>query len=342
MDVTNFEQKDRQEWDHFVEFSADGTLFHTIGWKRIIERTFGYKSHYLLVREGDEILALLPLFLIQKLIRGKALISVPFGVYGGVCGIQEKAEKLVLEKSQQFAEEMGVDFLELRHTEENCFSLPTKDLYVTFRRGIFPSDEENLKAVPRKQRRMIRQGINHDFKSKMSGEEYLKNFYHIYTQSLRNLGTPAFPFSFFQAIFDEFGERCKILSVWFKGDMVAGVLTFFYKNHVMPYYAGALPDYFKFGVNDFMYWELMSYGCKNGYKIFDFGRSKRETGAFKFKEHWGFDPTPLPYQYFLPKDGKLPDLSPANPKIQPLIKMWKQFPLPVANFLGPRIVRYFP
>jgi len=294
------------------------------------------------VREGDKILAVLPLFLAKKILRGKALISVPFGVYGGVCGIDENAERMLIEKAQQHAEELGADFLELRHTEENSFSLPTKDLYVTFRRQIFPSDEENLKAVPRKQRRMIRQGINHNFKSQMGGGEYLNKFYHIYTQSLRNLGTPAFPFSFFSKIIDEFGERCKILSVWSEREVVAGVLTFFYKNQVMPYYGGALPGYFKFGVNDFMYWELMSYGCKKGYQIFDFGRSKRETGAFKFKEHWGFDPTPLRYQYFLPKGGKLPDLSPANPKIQPLIKMWKRFPLPLANFLGPRIVRYFP
>jgi FemAB-related protein (PEP-CTERM system-associated) len=342
VDVTLFEQKDRQEWDQFVDFCSKGTLFHTIGWKTVIERVFGYESRYFVVRERGRILALLPLFLVKKLIRGKALISVPFGVYGGVCGIHENAERLIIEKAQQLAKELGVDFLEFRHTEENSFSLPTKDLYVTFRRPIFPSDEENLKAVPRKQRRMIRQGINHNFKSQMGGGEYLKNFYYIYSQSLRNLGTPAFPFSFFQAISDEFGERCKILSVWSEGEMVAGVLTFFYKNHVMPYYAGSLPEYFKFAVNDFMYWELMSYGCKNGYKTFDFGRSKRDTGAFKFKEHWGFDPIPLPYQYFLPKDGKLPNLSPANPKIQPLIKMWKRFPLPLANFLGPRIVRYFP
>ena len=110
----------------------------------------------------------------------------------------------------------------------------------------------------------------------------------------------------------------------------------------MPYYGGGLAAYLRFAVYDFMYWELMRYGWEHGYKVFDFGRSKQDTGAFHFKRHWGFEPQPLHYQFFLPQGGPIPNVNPTNPKFRPLITLWKQLPLPMANWLGPSIIKYLP
>jgi hypothetical protein len=86
----------------------------------------------------------------------------------------------------------------------------------------------------------------------------------------------------------------------------------------------------------------MRYAREQGYKIFDFGRSKRGTGAFDFKRHWGFEPEPLHYQYYLPKGGLIPDINPLNPKLKIFISLWKKFPLPIANFFGPKVIKYLP
>jgi len=76
---------------------------------------------------------------------------------------------------------------------------------------------------------------------------------------------------------------------------IAGVMTFFFRDQVVPYYAGSDFNYRRLAPNDFMYWELMRYGRENGYKIFDYGRSKQDTGSYHFKRHWGFEPEPLAY-----------------------------------------------
>ncbi|MCA9422750.1 MAG: GNAT family N-acetyltransferase, partial [Nitrospira sp.] len=184
--------------------------------------------------------------------------------------------------------------------------------------------------------------ISHGLQSKIGGAELLKDFYFVYSSSLRNLGTPAFPFRYFEHLFQELGEQCKILSVIYQDKVVASVLTFFYQDQVMPYYGGGLPEYQRYSIYDFMYWELMRFGWEHGYKVFDFGRSKQDTGPFHFKRHWGFEPQALPYQYFLPKGGTIPNVNPLNPKFQPLIALWKRLPLPIANQLGPFLIKYLP
>jgi len=342
MEVRVLRNEDHKQWDAYVLTTQQGSLFHTIAWKKVLEGTFSYGSIFLAAYDEGRICGILPLFVVPKPLKGHVMVSVPFGVYGGVVAERPEAIQALLNAGKNVAIEKGSDSLEFRQIEKIDESLPTKDLYCTFVREIFDGEEKNMAAIPRKQRRMIRQGIGHGLESKIGGPECLKDFYFVYTSSLRNLGTPAFPFRYFEHLFQELGEQCKILSVTYEGKVVAAVLTFFYQEQVMPYYGGGLPEYQKYAIYDFMYWELMRYGWEHGYRVFDFGRSKQETGPFHFKRHWGFEPQALPYQYFLPKGGSIPNVNPLNPRIQPLIALWKRLPLPLANQLGPFLIKYLP
>ncbi len=342
MQINSYTPVSRGPWDDFVARSSEGTFFHTINWKTVIEKVFGYTSMYYLVMQDEVIKGVLPLFLVKKPLRGHVLISIPFGVYGGICAESSEAVELLQRKAESLSRELAVDFLELRHVQAKAIDLPIKELYYAFSREIYDGEEKNMMAIPRKQRRMIRQGKNHQLESKVGGKEFLKEFYMIYTTSLRNLGTPAFPYRFFEALLDVLGGQCKILSVWYQNQMAAAVMTFCYQDQLLPYYGGGLPQFLRYAVYDFMYWELMRYGWEHGYKVFDFGRSKQGTGAYDFKRHWGFEPKPLQYQYYLPKGGAIPNVSPTNPKFQPFISIWKTLPLSVANLLGPQIIKYLP
>ncbi len=340
--IQYYTENDRESWDGYVMRSKDATFFHLIGWKDVMESTFNYTSCYLMAKEGEKTRGILPLFHIKSLLFGRFLVSVPFGVYGGICADNSEAAELLFEEGKKLATRLKVDYLELRNLNQNWHNnLPTKDLYVTFRREIFEDLDKNMAAIPRKQRRMIRIGIKNGLHSKMEGD-YLKDFFEVYAHSVRNLGTPVFPYSLFKNFMDVFGDCCKILSIWQHDRMVAGVMVFFFKDTVMPFYAGALKDSYKYAANDFMYWELMKYGCENGHKLFDFGRSKKGTGPYDFKIHWGFEPETLPYQYHLVKQGEVPNLSPANPKFKPLIELWKRLPLPITKAIGPKFIKYFP
>ena len=91
--------------------------------------------------------------------------------------------------------------------------------------------------------------------------------------------------------------------------------------------------------NDFKYWELMRRSCERGLKVFDYGRSKQGTGSYSFKKNWGFEPTPLHYEYRLYKRDSVPQNNPANAKYRLLIQAWRRLPVSFANWLGPYLVR---
>ena len=329
------------EWDAFVRTSDEGTPFHLTAWKRAVAETFDFPAHYLVARQGHRIEGVLPLFEVRGPLGGKALISVPYGVYGGICATSAAARWALAGRAEALAQDRRAAYVELRQRHEQGLGLPTKSLYVSFARAISKSDEENAAAIPRKQRRMTRLGATHGLRAEI-GRDHFDDFYEIYAHSLRNLGSPVFPRTFLRGILDAFDKDCQILTVWRDDRMVAGVMTLFYEDQVLPYYGGALREAFRYAVNDFMYWELMRHAAAAGYRIFDFGRSREGTGSYDFKRHWGFEPVALPYQYVLLRNARPPNLSPANPRFKLATRVWKRFPFAVTKALGPCVTRYLP
>jgi FemAB-related protein (PEP-CTERM system-associated) len=340
MHVTEL-RNDTAGWDAFVRASGDGTPFHLLAWRRAVERAFGHRAHYLLARRDGRIEGVLPLFSVRGLAGGVALVSVPYAVYGGICATSDDARHALLDAAVALGHRVGASYIELRHRQDQGLDLPTKSLYVTFRRAISKDDEENLRAIPRKQRRMTRQGEKHGLSATV-GREHLDAFYEIYARSLHRLGSPVFPRTLLRGVFDAFDPDAELLAVWRGGRLVAGVLTLFHGDEVVPYYGAALEEALPWAANDFMYWELMRYAAQKGCRIFDFGRSRVGTGPYDFKRHWGFEPEPLPYQYVLLRAKRVPDLSPTNRRFHHAVRAWKRLPLPVTKALGPLLTRYLP
>jgi FemAB-related protein (PEP-CTERM system-associated) len=376
INIRIYTTSDKKSWDEYVLQHPDGTLFHLTSWKEVIEQTFRHKSFYLLATNGGniprgesnfnkqssdnelsaknyepstksyglgcdstQIVGIFPLFRIKSLFFGNYLTSIPFAETGGVLADSEKVAKNLLDRAIKLSKDNGCDYLELRNKRQ--FSeLPCKSLYYNFRREIFEDPDQNLKAIPRKARRMVRQGEKFGLTSEI-GNHLLTEFYEILARSYHKLGTPIFPLKFFKNFIKTFKNEARILLIRNKDNTpIASVLTFFYKDQVLPYYAGSLFEYRKLAPNDFMYWELMQYGCEKGYKIFDFGRSKLDTGSFNFKRHWGFEPVQLAYQYYLNRINEIPDQSPANPKYQKKIELWRKLPFSLTKIFGPPIARY--
>jgi FemAB-related protein (PEP-CTERM system-associated) len=329
------------EWDAFVRSRPDGSPFHLLSWRRVVGRTFRHRSHYLLAVRGGAIEGVLPLFEIRGLLGGRGLVSVPYGVYGGICAASDGARMALLEASRQLGRRLGASYVELRHRQGQQLDLPTKTLYVTFSRPISASEQENLEAIPRKQRRMTRQGEKHGLRHEL-GVQHLDDFYEVYAQSVHQLGSPVFPRELFRAIVEEFGKDCELLTVWKDQSLCAGVLTLYHEDQVLPYYGGSRSAASRLAVNDFMYWRLMCHAAAAGFRVFDFGRSREGSGPYHFKRHWGFEPAPLPYQYLLLNGGEIPNLSPSNPRMRLAVEAWKRLPYCATKLIGPPLTRYLP
>ena len=330
---------DAARWDAYVDRHLEGGFFHLYGWREVLERSVGFRSHYLMALRGEELVGVLPLMRVKSVLFGDALVSLPFCVQGGVIADDPCAERALLAAASELAERLGVDYLELRHTRAVATDWPTKsETYVLFKRELSADVEENMKAIPRKQRAMVRKGIGAGLVSR--DETSLDHFFHIYATSVRNLGTPVFPRRYFETLYQVFAQRCRVTTVFNGADAVSSVLSFVYKDTVMPYYGGGVPAARDLKAYDFLYWEVMRTACEQGIRYFDYGRSKRDSGSYSFKKNWGFEPEPLHYQYHLVKQRALPDRNPNNPKYALAVDTWKKLPLPLANFLGPFVSPY--
>jgi FemAB-related protein (PEP-CTERM system-associated) len=328
----------RAAWDAFVRAHADGTFFHRADWAGVLERAFGHRTHYLYAEQDGAIAGVLPLAEVRSLLFGHALVSTPFCVYGGVLAATDGARAALTEAACARAREVGAGYLELRNRAPQNATWPTKQLYVTFRKAIEADDEGNLAAIPRKQRAMIRKGIAAGLVA--APEPGVDALYACYAESVRNLGTPVFSKRYLSVLREAFGDDCEVLVVRHEGEAVAAVMSFYFRDEVLPYYGGGLARARDLKANDFMYWEVMRRAAARGVRVYDYGRSKLDTGSYSFKKNWGFEPEPLHYEYHLVRARAMPDLSPKNPKYHAFIEGWKRLPMPVATRLGPWLARH--
>ena len=339
LNVRPAREGDAAAWDAFVLALPEATFFHRFGWRRVIEQAFRHRTHFLLAENNGRIEGVLPLAEIKSRLFGHSLVSSPFCVYGGIAASTPEARTMLDARAVQLASELGVGHLEYRDRDvSHDETWPGTDLYVTFRKEIDPDVEKNMLAIPRKQRAMVRKGIKNELRSEL--EAGVEGFFAVFSDNVHRHGTPALPKRYFALLREVFGDDCEVMLVRAPdGQVVSGVLSFYFRDEILPYYAGDMEAARGLAANDFKYWELMRRACERGLKVFDYGRSKVGTGPYGFKRNWGFEPRPLHYRYKLINSTRVPENNPNNPKYRLFIEAWRRLPLPVANFLGPSIVR---
>jgi FemAB-related protein (PEP-CTERM system-associated) len=325
-------------WDAFVMDCPEATFFHRCGWQRIMQDVFHHTSHFLYAELDGAIVGVLPLAHVKSWLFGNSLVSLPFAVYGGVASNLPAARKVLEAEAKRLATRLGVAHIEWRNVVSQHSDWPLQDLYVTFRKEIYALVADNLNAIPRKQRAMVRKGIANSLCSQL--DDGVDQFHSLYAENMHRHGTPAHSKRYFSALRAEFGSDCEILTVLGPdGHALSSVLSFYFRDEVLPYYAGDHRSARQLAANDFKYWELMRRACERQVKVFDFGRSKMGTGSYDFKKHWGFVPEPLFYEYSLLSRQDIPRNNPSNAKFKWAIEAWRKMPLSLANCLGPLVVR---
>jgi FemAB-related protein (PEP-CTERM system-associated) len=342
MRIQPYQDDHRAAWDAFVLGHPESTVFHLTAWKRTIEREFGFESRYLLAEEHGQICGLLPLFRSANWVQGGTLISTPFAVYGGICSDGAAAHLVLREAACRVAVDEGVNYLELREPLRPFGDgFLTKELYVTFEQQLNQDPAQLLRGFPKDTRYMIRKAQKSGLRAVRDNAQ-LDLFYEIYAQSVRNLGTPVFSKRFFKIVLDEFSDAVEITVIWHESKALAAVLSFRFRDSILPYYGGSLMEGRQFAANNFMYWEVLRSACERGFHTFDFGRSKLGTGSYFFKTQWNMRERPLPYQFYLVRRKSLPNFSSVNPHFKLAIEVWKRLPFRLTRTFGPTLIRMFP
>lgn len=327
---------DAADWDAFVLAQPSAGAFHRWGWRDVLAARFGHRPHFLVAERDGRIEGVLPLVEIRSRLFGHSLGSLPFCPYAGPVAGEPAVRDALIDHAIELARSVGAAHLELRGLDRVRPLWPAQDLYVTFRRAIVADHDRNLDAIPRKQRAMVRKGIKNGLSERIGD---LDAFFGMYCDNVHRHGTPGQSKAFFRDLQRTFGPDCEVLTVHARdGRAVSGVVTLYFRDEVLPYFAGDTFEARELAANDFKYWRVMCRAAERGCSTFDFGRSKLGTGPYNFKRNWGFEPHPLAYEYWLSPGRAVPQNNPLNPRYRLMIETWRRLPRPFVQWLGPKVV----
>ena len=335
------EKHNESDWAAYIEKSAHAVLAHQLEWRFVVEETFGHQSFYLTAYRQQRIVGVLPLFFVNSIFFGRFLVTSPFLTFGGIISDDEEAECALVEKAIQLTRELNADYLEIRNEIPCGYISNTKCDYYTLVIDLSNGEEKIWNSLLHPTaRRNIKKARKAGLEV-VESQRYLDDFVEINARNMRRLGTPAHNGKFFRNILKYFPESI-LLMVRYKEISIGGMLLVKFKDTILMPWVGSLQEYFHMRPNNLLYWNAIVRACRDGFRFLDFGRSKWDSGTFRFKQQYGAQPKELYYQFFLNKAKKIPDIDPENNAFKPLISIWRRLPLPVVNSIGPHIICNIP
>lgn len=345
--VESLDDRRSAQWDAFVDAHPHASIYHLTGWRTVIERSFAHKCHYLLASESDgTVVGVLPLTEIKSLLFGHYMVSLPFFTYGGPLSASLEAEQALLRAAEKLAVELQVSHLELRCQAPLVTQWPraeqtTRTDKVTLVLELADTEAGLLKQLSSQRRSQIKKGKAAE-PTILEGVEHIDDFYYAYARNMRDLGTPVYDRKFFKTIVEAYPQQTHVVSIRVGDQVAAGALVVGYRDKLEVPWVSTIRDFNSVFINITMYWALLQLAQRQGYRRFDFGRSSRDSGTYKFKRQWDAVPQQLYWHYWTANAASMPNLTPNNPKYAVAVKLWKHLPLAVANALGPHIVRNLP
>jgi FemAB-related protein (PEP-CTERM system-associated) len=337
LSIVLYDPAREKDWDTYVESSPQAVFAHHLGWKRVVEETFGHHAFYLMAYRQNQVVGLLPLFLFKSLIFGRYLATSPFLTFGGLISDDENAAGALVQRAEQIAGETKAGYIEIRNSRIYSQLPHTKDDYYTLILDMSSGEkavwDTKLKTTAKRNVRKAQQSLE-----VVEGHTHIDEFIRINARNMHRLGTPAHGDRFFHNIIKFFPESM-LLMVRTRQEFVGGMLLVSFKDTVLMPWVGALEKYFELRPNNLLYWEAIAYSIRRGFRFFDFGRSKFDSGTFRFKAQYGAEPVPVFYQYYLNTTREVPNVDPDSAKYRVLVNVWKKLPHNLVNLVGPAIIR---
>ena len=328
------------DWDMFVAEAPSASLTHLSGWTELAREVFGHRVLFLEARDASGALAgVLPIVQQRHRLLGNFATSVAFFTYGGVLAADPQVAEQLMSRAADAADALGCRYLEFRDTQPRADRWSRRSDKVALQLGLPRSFDELAKRLGSKLRSQVKRAEREGLGRRIGSVELLDDFYAVFAENMRDLGTPVYPKRFFEAILRRFESHCRLIVIDWQGrPAAAGFLTFWRDRTEIPW-ASCRAEAKPIGVNMKLYWEVLAVAIERGCSVFDFGRSTVDSGTDRFKRQWGAQPAPL-YWYRWERTPAGSEAAAGDGKgraMQWATAIWQRLPLRVANTLGPLI-----
>ncbi|MBN2021257.1 MAG: FemAB family PEP-CTERM system-associated protein [Pirellulales bacterium] len=315
----------------------------SVRWLGALGEGLGHRVFCVEAARGGQTAGILPLVFVRSLLFGRFLVSLPYLNVGGAIADEESVAVAMVDRAVALADELDVKRLELRH--EVAIAHPalghTLDTKVHMRLDLPGSSEALWESFDPKVRNQIRKGEKHDFEVVWGREPLLDDFYDVFAQNMRDLGTPVFGWRLFERILAHFPDEAELCVLRREGRAAAGAILVHGPGMTEVPSASSLRAASATNANMLMYWHLLGRTIERGRPVFDFGRSTVGSGTYRFKKQWGARPHPAVWQYHV-RAGSVDALRLESGKFDLAVQVWRRLPVWLTRRLGPRIVRGIP
>ena len=339
--VSLIAKEEAADWDRYVRGQQSATIYHLHSWRDLITDVFQRETYYLAAKQDTRISGVLPLVRLKSIIFGDFLVSLPYVNYGGVLADSSTAAQALIMQGCQIADDLNVRHMELRHTVDYD-ELETRRDKVSMHLQLQHDSDLQWKMLGSKLRAQIKRPQRENAVCEIGGVELVDNFYGVFAEKYRDLGTPVYSRLLFSSILRRFPDAAKVVLIKVDGVAVAASIVLGFGGKLEVPWAASVRSADRFGVNMLLYWSMIKFAIEAGYHTFDFGRSTPDSGTYRFKKQWGAQPVALYWHYFLRNGSEMPRLNAGNPKYRLAIGLWKRMPVWLANVIGPRIVKNLP
>ncbi|MDD5253478.1 MAG: GNAT family N-acetyltransferase [Candidatus Nanoarchaeia archaeon] len=348
MEIINLNKENEKVWDDYLEKNSRSSIFHTLEWKNIIEKTYNFKPLYFLAINNNEVKGIICSFLTSSLIFGKKIVSTPFNFYNQPLFEDEEAGNLLINKLKEIGLEEKVKYIELKaledlkiqnnelkkHPHYFISNLKLEDTEEKIEAKYYDRLRKNLRTL---RRNAEKNNIKVDFSDK---EEDLKQFYNVLVKIYRDKHNMICqPYSLYKNMKEIFKERFKLLTAKENDKVIAGMILLFFKDQAVYAYGASNLKYKTLSPGTVLIDYAIKFCSKNNYKTLDFGvTSQSQTELLSFKQNWGTTEHKMPY-YYIPITQK--EINPPDyyTYMKNLRKPFKYVPLPIIKLTSPIITK---
>jgi FemAB-related protein (PEP-CTERM system-associated) len=188
-------------------------------------------------------------------------------------------------------------------------------------------------------RNQVRKALKSGLEVSWSGPEGLDDFYDVFAENMRDLGSPVHSRKFFTAILREHADTARLIHVTDGGRTVGSGVCLAFKDTVMIPWASSRREYLSKCPNNLLYWEAIRWGSAEGFRRFDFGRSSRGSGTYHFKRQWGATEQPLRWEIWRRNGDRAALVQASDTRYAVAARAWKHLPVSITRLCGPMLRR---
>ena len=347
MHISLLTKDDEENWNKFLKKHPLTSIFHTLNWKTVLENSFGFETIYLVAKAHDEIIEVLPLFLVKKPFLGEKIISIPHsGYYSAFLSENKTAINLLIDEAIDIAKSGKVKYLEIR-TKHEVKEL--QDQGFNARQPLyFPEiklvdHDYNLKIMSKGHRSAITQARKRGLEVVESDDmNDLKKIYSIMADLFHSYGSPIFSLNYIKNMFESLRDRDEIalLIILHKGKLIGGGIFLIYNNQVIYKNGACKKEYLQFRPYNALVWKAILMGLERRSEYLNLGGTPvSNEGLIRFKKNWGANMHKSLF-YSVPLDGSPPEIEKYFNSFSLAKRIWQHLPKTLVTKLGPKVYEW--